>query len=338
MDGLRERVAALAVLVVAWTSVLHATLVVPSVADVVNEVSQETYQHYLDDLLYTHSGDNRGSGPEHDLARDNIATELGSFGLGTSVQSLSAVAGRGGPQGGNVVATLPGTTRPDDLYILAAHYDSVGNPGADDNASGVAGVMEAARVLSQYEFEATLVFIAFDEEEKGLVGSTAYATKHLNDDIQSMISMDMIAYNGSGSNRARIYGNDDSVPLKDALGQAVALYGHGLTAVDSGVLDLSDHAPFQNLGFQACLLIEYDVWDNPYLHDLRDTVDTPGYIDYVFATNMVRSAVGYLAESAVLVPEPATVVLLALGILLARPRRAGSVVTRRFLTGRHRAM
>jgi Zn-dependent M28 family amino/carboxypeptidase len=321
MDGLSKRVAVLAALVVVWTSAVRGALVVPSVADVVDEVGQDTYQHYLDDLLYTHTGENRGSGPGHDLARDNISAELSSFGLGTSVESLSAVAGRGGPQGGNVVATLLGTTRPDDLYILAAHYDSVGNPGADDNASGVAGVLEAARVLSHYDFEATLVFIAFDEEEKGLVGSTAYAAQHLNDDIQSMISMDMIAYNASGSNRARIYGNDYSAPLKDALGQAVALYGQGLTAVDSGVLDLSDHAPFQNLGFEAVLLIEYDVWSNPYLHDPRDTVDTPGYIDYAFATNMVRSAVGYLAESAVLVPEPATVVLLALGILLARPRR-----------------
>ncbi len=321
MDGLSKRAAALAVLVVVWTSVVHATLVEPSVADVVDAVSQDTYQHYLDDLLYTHRSDNRGSGPGHDLARDNVSAEFGSFGLGTTVEPLSGVTGRGVPQGGNVVATLPGTTRPDDLYLLAAHYDSVGNPGADDNASGVAGVMEAARVLSQYDFEATLVFIAFDGEELGFVGSTAYAAQHRSDDIQGMISMDMIAYNGSGSNRARIYGNDHSAPLKDALGQAVARYGQGLTAIDSGVLDLSDHKPFQDLGFEACLLIEYDVWDNPYLHDPRDTVDTPGYIDYAFATNMVRSAVGYLAESAVLVPEPATVMLLALGILLARPRK-----------------
>jgi Zn-dependent M28 family amino/carboxypeptidase len=267
-------------------------------------------------MLYTHLGDNRGFGAEHDLARANIYSEFDSFGLSTSLHAFEY----SGDTYYNVVGAHYGTVRPDDIYILGAHYDSVNNPGADDNASGTSGVLEAARVLSQYEFEATLIFICFDREEQGLYGSKAYAQDHKDDDILGMISMDMIAYNGSGSNKARIYGRESSELLKQSLADAISLYGNGLSSEDSGRLDASDHAPFENEGFQACLLIEYDVWDNPHYHELTDSVETPDYIDYVFATNMVSSTVGFLGTSAVLMPEPATLLMLGLGWVMLRKK------------------
>lgn len=304
--------------VIPWASEsAFAVLVVPQVQDIVNQVSQETYSYYLDDVLYTHLGDNREWGPEHDLAQSNIYGEFEGFGLDTNLHPFEY----GGSTYYNVVGAHYGTVRPDDIYILGAHYDSKNGPGADDNASGTAGIMEAARVLSQYEFEATLIFIGFDREEQDLVGSTAYAQDHSDDDILGMVSMDMISYNNSGSDMARIYGRDSSEPLKESLAEAISLYGNGLSSVDSGVIGRSDHEPFQDEGFQACLLIEYDVWDNIYYHTLNDSVDMPNYIDYAFATNMVRSAVGLFATSAVLIPEPATFLLLSLGSLFLLRRR-----------------
>jgi Zn-dependent M28 family amino/carboxypeptidase len=302
-----------------------AVSVVPQQQDIVNQVSQTTYSYYLDDMLYTHLGDNREWGPEHDLAQSNIYGEFESFGLSTSLHPFEY----GGSTYYNVVGAHYGTVRPDDIYILGAHYDSVNGPGADDNASGVAGIMEAARVLSQYEFEATLIFIGFDREERGLIGSRAYAQDHKDDDILGMISLDMISYNGSGSDTARIYGRDSSAPLKESLADAISLYGNGLSSVDSGAIGLSDHEPFQEEGFQACLLIEYDVWNNPYYHRSYDSVDMQNYIDYAFATNMVRSTVGFLATSAVpilaapvaQIPEPATSLLLSLGSLFLLRKR-----------------
>jgi len=285
-----------------------------AVIDVVEQVSQANYTNYLDNRLYTHSGDNRGFGPEHDLARSNVYAEFASFGLNTSLHSFQY----SGSTYYNVVGAHYGTVRPFDFYILGAHYDSANNPGADDNASGSAGVMEAARVLSQYEFEATLVFVAFDREEQGLRGSAAYAEEHRYENILGMISMDMISYNGSGSDKARIYGRDSSAPLKQSLADAISLYGNGLSSEDSGTLGASDHEPFQVEGFQACWLIEYDVWNNPYYHRLNDSVDTLNYIDYAFATNMVRSTVGFLATSAVLIPEPATLLLLGFGAVIVK--------------------
>jgi hypothetical protein len=110
----------------------------------------------------------------------------------------------------NVVATLPGTKpeSKDRIYVVSGHYDSrVGDvldarsfaPGANDDASGTAAVMEMARVMSKYEFDATLIFMAVAAEEQGLNGSTHWAEmarqKKLN--VAGMISNDII-----GSSRA----------------------------------------------------------------------------------------------------------------------------------------
>ncbi len=300
-------------LALAWSSVAVAL----DVQDLVDQVSQANYTHYLDDLLYTHLRDNRGFGKQHDVARTNIFNEFNSFGLTTSLHPFLY----GGSTYYNVVGVHTGSVRTDDIYIVGAHYDSVDNPGADDNASGTAGVMEAARILAQYNFEATLIFIAFDREEQGLLGSKAYAQEHSGDNILGMISLDMIAYN-NGLNKATIYGRTSSDPLKQALADSISTYGRGLTYELAGSLDASDHAPFEWEGFQACLLIED--WGNPYYHQPEDSVDTPNYIDYAFATNMVRSTVGYFATSAVIViPEPGVILILGFGILLlSRKRRA----------------
>jgi Zn-dependent M28 family amino/carboxypeptidase len=303
-------------LCVAAVLTLSSVAAAQSVQDIVNQVSQGSYTDFLDNSLYTHTGDDRGWGAEHDLAQTNIYNAFVGDGLTASLHAFSY----SGDTYYNVVGVLPGAVHPDNIFIVGAHYDSVSNPGADDNASGAAGVMEAARVLSQYSFEATLIFIAFDREEQGLIGSNAYATDHAGDNILGMISLDMIAYNYLGGNAADIYGRAASDPVKNALADAVALYGGGITTTLNGAFDASDHAPFEWQGFDACLLIEE--WGNPYYHQQADTVDTPNYIDYAFATNMVRGTVGYLATAAVLVPEPGTVVLVALGLLaLVRRKR-----------------
>lgn len=174
-------------------------------------------------------------------------------------------------------------------------------------------------MLSQYDFEATLVFACFDREEQGLVGSRAYANEHSTSNILGMISLDMIAHNSGGANTATIYGRSDSNDIKLGLADAISLYGNGLSTDILGTLNSSDHAPFEDNGFQAALLIEYDYRNNPYYHKVGDSVDTLNYIDYTYATNMVGSTVGFMTDSAVLVPEPATLLLLCFGgVMLAK--------------------
>jgi hypothetical protein len=264
---------------------------------VANQISAETYHYYLNNLLYTHDGDNRGTqpkGPEHDLARDNIVATFQYFGLSVELQGID-----GWPWYYNVVATQVGAVYPDSYYVIGAHYDSVHNPGADDNASGVAGVLEAARVLSLYQTEYTIKYIAFDVEEQGLEGSYAYVQDHLTDDIRGMVSLDMIAYDDGGYT-CDIYGRAQSDPVKLALADAIDLYGNGLIAWVYGQHDGSDHAPFEWAGFRACLLIED--WGNPCYHYSCDSVDTENYISYDYAADMVRSTAGFLGDQAGALP------------------------------------
>jgi hypothetical protein len=261
---------------------------------VANQVNADTYHYYLDERLYTHDGDNRGTwpkGPEHGPARDNMVATFQDFGLSVELQEVD-----GWPSYYNVVATQWGSVHPDSYYVVGAHYDSVHNAGADDNASGVAGVLEIARVLSLYQTEYTIKYIAFDVEEWGLYGSEAYVEDHLTDDIRGMVSLDMIAYDDGGYT-CDIYGRAQSDPVKLALADAIDLYGNGLIAWVYGQHDGSDHAPFEWAGFRACLLIED--WGNPCYHHSCDSVDTPNYISYNYAADMVRSTAGFLADQAV---------------------------------------
>jgi hypothetical protein len=288
---------------VVWASAVGFSLLTVAAAvateegqEAAQQVSQLNYVSLLNTQLFTHAGDSRGlNGADHDPARNNIKALFESYGLPTYYDTFTY----GGGTQENVVAEQTGTLFPNSIYIIGGHYDSVSNPGADDNASGVAGVIEAARILSQYPTDYTIRYIAFDAEEEGLIGSDYYATGHAGDDIRGMISMDMIAYDTAfpGTNHALIYGSDASSPIKAALGAAITEYG-GLTWTDDGPLDASDHAPFEWQGFQACLIIEGEVWNNPYYHTQNDNYDMPGYLKFPYAVKMVKSVVGWLVDSA----------------------------------------
>ncbi|NOG54126.1 MAG: Zn-dependent exopeptidase M28 [Planctomycetes bacterium] len=266
-----------------------------TVQDVVDQVSEQMYTYYHDQLLYTHDGDNRGFGPEHDLAQSNILDTFAGLGLDASLDPFTYDL----TTYYNVVGIHYGLVQPDQVYVIGAHYDSVNNPGADDNASGVAAVMEAAHALSQFDFSDTIVFVAFDREEQRLYGSKAYAVKHQTDDMRAMINLDMIAYNPNNRNRAVIYGRDFCAPLTAALDTAFTNYALAVDGVNTGEYHgNSDHHYFGTFGIQSAWLAEYDVWSNPYYHRQSDSSDTPNYIDYPYATDFVRAIVGYVASEA----------------------------------------
>ncbi|MHC5024636.1 MAG: M28 family peptidase [Planctomycetota bacterium] len=258
-----------------------------------DEVSLLSYRDYLDSWLYTHVGDDRGFGPEHDLAQANIAFLFESYGLDVTLEPVYY----SGSWYYNVVGTKVGSVFPFQEYVLGAHYDSVGNPGADDDASGVALVLEAARIISQYDSDYTIRFVAFDREEQGLYGSNAYVADHAGDDILAMVQADMVAYD-PGTNHARIYGSSIALPLKGDMLDAIDLYSGGLTAGDYGWISASDHAPFDAAGYQACLLIEGEVWTNPYYHTAQDNFENPNNLNFDYAVMMTRSVVGYMVDHA----------------------------------------
>ncbi len=118
--------------------------------------------------------------PGNALAVDYLTHAYRSFGYEPELQTFQARVG--GQQStttvptSNVIATLRGTVNPELVYVVGSHFDSrAEGPGADDNTSGTAALLEAARVLSKHPQPATIVFVSFSAEESGLLGSREFA-------------------------------------------------------------------------------------------------------------------------------------------------------------------
>lgn len=204
----------------------------------------------------------------------------------------------------NVVAEKTGETYPDDIYVICSHYDSISPspltlaPGADDNASGTAAVLEAARVLAPYPLDFTVRFITFSAEEWGLWGSRAYAAaaRAAGDRILGVINLDMIGYADAMPEDLQIIVNGDSGWLADLFLLAGSHYGvvGGTKTVDDSFV-YSDHAPFWDNGYPALLAIEDEPLTYPYCHTTSDTIDK---LNFDFFTSATRASVGLLAELA----------------------------------------
>jgi hypothetical protein len=181
----------------------------------------------------------------------------------------------------NVVAVIPGAVDPERLVVIGAHYDSFSTPtdfapGADDNATGTACVLECARVLSQFEFERTLVFIAFSAEEMGLIGSHAWAgmASRLGLDIVAMIAVDMIGYVATGDAvDLDVISDSPSMWIRDLAVEAGGLYVPDLPVIDGTFGDgRSDHASFWQVGYPAVWFFEDSESYSPYIHTPSDVI------------------------------------------------------------------
>lgn len=222
--------------------------------------------------------------------------------------------------GENLVFGIEGKERPEGVTVISAHYDSrswsdpLCAPGADDNASGCAGVLEAARVLAGAPLEGSVEFILFDGEEIGLLGSRHYVAGERMRSFDAVINLDMIGRDYTGGVRMEIAGRGDS-PADSALAALIdsTVSRHGLGLDPNFLTTLSptsDHKAFWDIeGVPAVLLIEGGYYDNPHYHDCSDRAV---YLDYPFVADVVRAAVGAAAAVAGLAgaePGPVEVVL-----------------------------
>lgn len=205
----------------------------------------------------------------------------------------------------NVVATMPGTSNPDEIYIICGHYDSISEdrlnyaPGADDNGTGTIAALEVARVFKDHRFEATLRFICFAAEEQGLLGSAAYARKAFarGDSIVAVVNFDMIAYADSAPEDLEVVYNTASSWLADEFDAVAAMYVPELevrTRFDE-YAGGSDHFSFWEYGYVAVEGIEDRPLVNPHWHRTTDRVST---LDFDFYTRVVKSGAAVLAEMA----------------------------------------
>jgi hypothetical protein len=271
------------------------------VEDIVAAVSQDsllaTIQH-LEDY-----GTRLCILPQYDEAADWVDTWFGLHWIPSYQQHFTFY----GDDMANVIAEIEGQTAPDSIYIICGHLDSITwpieetAPGADDNASGSAAVIEAARVMAPYSFKYTVRFICFGAEEVGLVGSQIYADSvaAAGDVILGVINIDMMLYAPPGADSLWIPYDDQSQALAEAVQAAMNAHAPQLEVVieyDPSAT-YSDHSSFWSVGYPALLGIEYAVDDNPFYHSETDLL--ANYAQYwPFGTDCARGAIAALSSLA----------------------------------------
>jgi hypothetical protein len=207
----------------------------------------------------------------------------------------------------NLEATLPGANRPQEVIVIGAHYDSAEDaPGADDNASGVAGVLELARVFAGTRQSRTVRFVFFPNEEPpsfptANMGSRHYATaaRARNDQIVGMLSIESIGYYDTekGSQRYPFPLNLAYPDVGDFIGFVSNLKSRSLlhraisafrthaalptqgAAAPSWVPGVwwSDHWSFWRERYLAIMITDTAPYRNPFYHTPQDTADKLDY-------------------------------------------------------------
>lgn len=202
----------------------------------------------------------------------------------------------------NVVATLPGSDGKNGELLFGAHYDSQNSaafnlsgamslpaPGADDDASGVAAVVEIARAFAGLSLDRTVVFVAFGAEEYGYdhtggrAGSSHFALeeKSANVTFAATAIFDMIGYRANGTNVMEMVLNDAQSSLASSVNRSVDLFDINVTleSLVNENLGYSDHKSFWNLKYPSVLIVEQlsalnNLPLNPNYHTAMDTKDT----------------------------------------------------------------
>ncbi len=213
--------------------------------------------------------------PNEGRAAAYVATQFVAYGLDTRVQPLPVY----NLYSQNVIGVLPGTDPEAGTIYIGAHYDSVPwGPGANDNASGTAVLLEAARILANEAFSPTLTFIAFGGEERSLGGSSYFAgyLPPLEQYVaRGMINMDCV---GWGTAQGIGFVDESADPLiQKALDNAVALN----IPADVAEVPNSDHASFATINIPAIMLYSYAPGRQDCGPNYHQPTDTPDGVDPV---------------------------------------------------------
>jgi len=205
----------------------------------------------------------------------------------------------------NLIVEKIGQNAPDEIIVVGAHYDTVlDSPGADDNATGIACLLELIRLLHQYNNNRTLRFVAFTLEEPPFfgteqMGSNVYAKscKVKDENIVAMIALEMLGYytekrrsqkyplpdmKGQYSDKGNfiaVVGNEESRRLANGFTEKITKASHIKSAAiipHSHIhgIDLSDHSSFWKYNYTAIMITDTAFYRNPHYHEISDTIDT----------------------------------------------------------------
>ena len=220
-------------------------------------------------------------------ASDWIASRMLALGLEVEQQPFYASTWLGSGQAApNVIGIQRGTLYPDTYVVCGSHFDSFSYqawygggtaPGADDNATGVASVLESARIMTQYEFEYSIIYCAYGCEEMGLYGSEAYASR-----CQEQ-GMEIIGYFNNDMN-GYLYGDQIHIDcIYPNSVEPIGTYYMNVGEVYYPELPIrhvnfnegdSDHTSFNNHGYMG--IYPFEDYENysPYIHTPNDLIGT----------------------------------------------------------------
>ncbi|HLS87388.1 MAG TPA: M28 family peptidase [Burkholderiales bacterium] len=221
---------------------------------------------------------------------------------------------------------LPGGARQAEIIVVGAHYDTVeGSPGADDNASGIAGLIEIARLLRPRQRRRTVKLVAFANEEAPFfltdeMGSTVYAqaARRRGDDVRLMLSLEMLGFyveaRGSQAyppflkwlypDRGNFIALVSNLPSRRALGALVRAFRESSDfpaerlASPASVpgVGLSDHASFWRAGYPGVMVTDTAFYRYPHYHLATDTPDRLRYPEMARVVEGLAQAIQRLAS------------------------------------------
>jgi len=297
----------------------------PYIHEIVSDVSRERLKGYVSAIEgLRHGWENYDALEEK---AKYIEETLRSFNLVVENQEVPFY----GRTYRNIIATIEGIDKEKDWILLGAHYDAAwGSPGADDNGSGVAVLLEAAHVLSSRRFHRTVQFVAFTLEEPQpqtlsfLIGSDHFAkkAKKMNKRYEAVFILESVGYtdNAEGSQTIPVFvrisvpqkgnflgviANRRSKNIMNAFYSIASEYVPDLVVVPYKVplsgriipqTRFSDHASFWNYGYPAVMLTDTAMFRNPHYHTHHDMHET---LDFTFIENVskaVVSIIGVLAN------------------------------------------
>lgn len=235
----------------------------------INQDSLQAYVQHLEDY-----GTRVYSSNQCVEAQTWIKSHFDRYGYDTELQQVNSYISK------NIIAIKVGTKYPDEYVVCGSHFDSYAYsgqaPGADDNATGTAGQMEIARILSNYSFDRTIIICTFTAEEIGLYGSAAYASRCAQQgmNILGYFNIDMSGYLQQGSQiHTSVIHPNSATELYNFYHTTCEMYVPELT-VQEGSLSGgdSDHTSFNQNGYMGIYPFEDANNYSPYIHSSNDLI------------------------------------------------------------------
>jgi hypothetical protein len=275
---------------------IHSSVPITSdvnIVDLIQQLDEPLIHGYLENL--TAFGPRETGTESCDLAAHYLYDTFAAMGLAVAYKNYTDNT----VSGSNIEATLYGNDTT-NIFIICGHYDCVAaGVGADDDGSGVAAVLAAAKLMSQYTFSHTVRFVAFSGEEQGLIGSRHYAEDayNHNESIVAVLNADMIGYatTSSDGHLGKIFENPAS--------EWIVTYTQGISQLYSDYIDIelmpqgetwgSDHYYFWEYGYDAVFYHEFHF--NDYYHSANDTI---GHMNLTYDVHFSRLILATLATMA----------------------------------------